>query len=339
MSKLPSKRVHIAIGGLAGSALAKVLSPLVVADDNLLVGPSRVDVERHGGARTRYWGSAPSLDIDRVLVDGSVNAVVVALSGTLNSLLTLCRICSAALERGREVYVLDLGEEASVSPLNGSDPAREVPFHARRLARRVLTSVRWSRLETALAAGLWRLWCRRSPVAFSRFCAAASDLHLQLANLRRYHAGFFPRITDRGLSLSRLDELILRQLSHEWLTPAALYARALGGAPQLGSWLSHTGDLFLAARLLAWSRHTQGTIVERRKEHPQSDSKMLAWSFRWREGGEAILDALPDVQAAPPIAIGGAIAYGPERPWVCRFDGGGVPYVTRSAPRPAATTT
>jgi hypothetical protein len=189
--------------------------------------------------------------------------------------------------------------------------------------------VRWSSFETAMAAALWRLWCRRSPVAFSRFCASASDLHFQLANLGRYHAGFFPRMTDRGLSLSRLDELILRQLSHEWLTPAALYAGALGGSPQLGSWTSHTGDLFVAARLLVWSHHTQDTIVERRKEYPSGGSEMLAWSFRWRKGGEAILDTLPEIQSAPPVEIGGAVAYDPERPWVCRFGIGGAPYVTR----------
>jgi hypothetical protein len=329
MSKLSSQSMHIAIGKLAGAALKKVLSPLVVADDNLVVGPSRVDAERHGVVRSRYWGSAPSRDVDKVLVHSPANAVVVALPGTLNGLLTLCRICSAALEKGREVYVLDLDQEASASAPEGSDPSREVPLDMRRLARRLPPAVRWSSLETALAAAVWRLWCRRSPVAFSRFCASASVLHLQLANLVRYHAGFFPRVTDRSLSLSRVDELILRQLSHEWLTPAALYARAIGSAPQLGSWMSHTGDLYLAARLLAWSQHTQGSIVERRKESLPSGSEMLAWSFRWREGGEAILNTLPDVRTAPPVAIGGAVAYDPKRPWVCRFEGGGTPFVTR----------
>lgn len=325
--------MHIAIGKLAGAALRKVLSPLVVADDNLLVGPSRVDAERHGVARSCYWGSAPSRDADKYLLYGPANAVVVALPGTLNGLLSLCRICSAALEKGREVHVLDVGQEAPVSAPEGRDPAREIPLDTRRLARRLRPSARWSSLETALAGTLWRLWCRRSPVAFSRFCASASDLHLQLANLGRYHAGFFPHLTNRGLSLSRLDELILRQLSHEWLTPAALYARALASAPQLGSWISHTGDLYLAARLLAWSQHTQDSIVERRKESPPGGSEMLAWSFRWREGGEAILDTLPDIQAAPQVSIGGAVAYDPNRPWVCRFDSGGTPYVTRFVAR------
>src|SRR5215212_4509657 len=112
MSKRSSQTMHIAFGKLAGAALEKVLSPLVVADDNLLMGPSRIDAERHGVARARYWGSAPSRDVDNVLADSSVNAVVVALSGTLNGLLTLSRICSAALEKGREVYVLDVGQEA-----------------------------------------------------------------------------------------------------------------------------------------------------------------------------------------------------------------------------------
>ena len=329
MNKVSNQAMHIAVGKLAGAALKKALSPLAVADDNLLVGPSRVRVERHRTARARYWGSAPSRDVDTYFAHGPVHRVVVALPPTLNGLLTLCRVCSAALESGREVDVLDLSQTASVSAPEGSDPAREVLFDVQRIARRLPPPLRWSNLETALAATLWRLWCRRSPVALSRFCAAASALHLPIANLGRYHAGFFPRLTESGLSLSRLDELILRQLSDEWLTPATLYAHAIESAPQLGAWIFYTGDLYLPRRLLAWSRHTENRLVERRKESPPSSSEMLAWSFRWRKGSEAILKALPELQAAPSEPLGGAVAYDPERPWVCRFDGGGTPYVSR----------
>ncbi len=59
---------------------------------------------------------------------------------------------------------------------------------------------------------------------------------------------------------------------------------------------------------------------------------MLAWSFRWNTGGEAILGRLPDMLSAPPVAIGGALAHDPGRPWVCRVSAAGVPRIHRPKP-------
>jgi hypothetical protein len=50
---------------------------------------------------------------------------------------------------------------------------------------------------------------------------------------------------------------------------------------------------------------------------------MTQWSFRWRAGGEAILEALPSLGAAPPVEIGGAVTYDPDHPWVCRLSAAG----------------
>lgn len=322
--------IYLAIGRLAGSALEKALSPLCVADDNLMVGPSRVDVERHQSIRARYWGAAPSRDVDELVSSGSTRAICVALSPTCNGFLTLCRLCSDAIEAGREVHVMDLIAKANIPSPDGVDPAREVYFDVQRLVRHLPPVVRWSNLEMAVAATLWRLWCRRSPVAFARFCASGSTMHAQIANLGRYHAGIFPRLTERGFSLSRLDELILRQLSEEWATPVRIYANAITRSPQLFSWMTYTGDLYLARRLLEWSRHTQGSVVECRKEVSPGDSEMLAWSFRWHSGGEAVLDELPKLSLAPPVPIGGAVAYDARHASVCLVDSAGTPYLTRA---------
>ena len=43
MNGLIQGRVYVAMGRVAGAALTKVASPVVVDDDNLLLGPSRVD--------------------------------------------------------------------------------------------------------------------------------------------------------------------------------------------------------------------------------------------------------------------------------------------------------
>src|SRR5690606_19456753 len=102
-----------------------------------------------------------------------------------------------------------------------------------------------STLQTALAATLWRLWCRRSPVGFSRFCASGSSYHPQLANLGRYHAGQFPRQVGQVVTLSRVDELVLGQLSREWLTPVELFVSAIKTGSGLYAWFTHMGDLYL----------------------------------------------------------------------------------------------
>lgn len=330
MSRSTNQMVYVAVGRLAGAALGKVVSPVVVADDNLLVGPSRADAKRHIAARARQWGGAPSADLDAELARVANRALCVALPPTPNGFLTLCRVSCHAIASGRELHVMELGSSASSPPPQGLDPSREIYLDAESIAQRLPAEVRWPTLGTALAATLWRLWCRRSPTAFSRICASASSYDTRIANLGRFHAGFFPRSTSRGLSLSRLDELILRQVTREWLTPTRVFVNALSSEPELGAWISHTGELYLAARLLAWSRHTGGRVVERRKESPASGSEMLAWSFRWNTGGEAILEGLSGPQAAPPVAIGGAVAYDPTRSWVCCFDATGGPYINRS---------
>jgi hypothetical protein len=329
MTTLEPTMVHVALGELAGAALAKVVSPVVVANDNLLLGPSSANLDRHQARRTRYWGTAPSPELHEELARAPGPGLCVDLPPTPGGLLGLCQICDAAIEREREVLVVALGSEAPGGHPHGLDPAREVYLDAEKASKHRPPAVPWSKIQTALAATLWRLWCRRSPVAFSRFCASGSALHPEIADLSRYHAGFFPRVAGSRLLLSRLDELVLRQLSPTWSTPVEMFVKAVSAGSALDAWLSHTGDLYLATRLLAWSRHTRGRVVERRKERPTNPSDMTKWSFRWCVGGEAILDELPSLEGAPPVAIGGAVAYDARRPWVCRVDAAARPYVSR----------
>ncbi|WP_437933276.1 hypothetical protein [Sorangium sp. So ce341] len=319
--------VHVAIGRIAQSELKKTVSPVVVEDDNLLLGPSSADPARHRAVRSRYWGSEPSAELNEELARPDGPPICVALPPTVSGLLSFCRICASGLERRRAVFIVDLGSHAVPFP-QGCDPAEELYFDVAEALRRNPSMIRCSELELALLATLWKLWCRRSPVAIARFCASGGTLHPQLANLGRYLAGYFPRQSGGDLLLSRLDELLLRQLSREWITPTKVFTNALRENQGLHAWLAHIGDLFVPKRLLEWSRHGDGRSVER-KEHPEKPSEMNRWSFRWRAGGEAILDALPSLRDAPPISIGGAVAYDADRPWVCRFAAGGTPYLSR----------
>jgi hypothetical protein len=321
--------VYVAIGRVAGAALAKVASPVVVEDDNLLLGPSRVDLKHHRAARVRYWGGQPSADLNEELARSEGPPLCVALPPAPGGLMSLCRICASGVDRGRAVFVVNLSPDAAETFPQGLGPGRAIVLNVEDALLRKPPVAQCSKLETALAATLWETWCRRSPIAFSRFCASGSKFHPQLANLGRYHAGLFPRRVGHGLLLSRFDELLLRQLSQDWLSPVKVFVNAINAGSELDAWFSHMGDLYVAKRLNDWYRHTRGRIVERRNAHHPRPSEMTRWSFRWHAGSEEILLALPSVQAAPPVSIGGATAYDPDRVWVCHFDARGTPYINR----------
>ena len=314
MSEPTSRTVHVAIGAVAGSALAEIAESVVVVDDNLLLGPSSADATRHEALRARYWGGSPSTALEKELARQPGSPLCVDMPPTPGGLLSLCRICSLAMASESGVSVVDLG----------AGMLRERP-----------PAALWSKLQVAFAATLWRLWCGRSPVAFSRFFASGHTLHPQIASLGLYHAGNFPRLVEGRLMLSRVDDLLLRRLSHEWVTPAEVYVGAAAAPelePELDAWLPHTGDEYVAERLRAWWRHTRGRVVERQKTSKRASS-MIGWSYRWHPGGEVILDALPSLDTAPPVEVGGAVAYDPDRPWVCRVEATSGPYVSRGPGR------
>ena len=327
-------RVYLAIDGTA-SAFGDA-EPLIICGDNVLLGRSSADPQRHRILRTRLWGAGHFDDLDQAIARAPAKTLCVGLSPQPNAVLMLGQVCAIAIARGLEVEVVELGAAVPGSP-GGVDPGRGMPVDYVALAGHLPPAARWSKLEMALAATLWRLWCRHSPVAFSRFCTMGATLHPLLADLQRYQAGHFPRVGPRGWLLSRVDELLLRQVSHEWSTPVRVFVKAVTEDPCLYAWLLHLGDLYVVARLLAWSRHSQGQIVERRREHPAAPAPMMNWSFRWHPGGERVLEALPSLDTAPPVAIGGSDAYDAEHPWVCQVGPAG-PYVTtgrRSARRDA----
>jgi hypothetical protein len=331
MSEPTSRTVHVAIGAVAGSALTEIAETVVVVDDNLLLGPSSADATRHEALRARYWGGSPSTALERELARQPGSLLCVDMPPTPGGLLNLCRICSLAMASESSVSVVDLNPTAVEAPGQAADLPRSALHAGAGMLRERPSAALWSKLQVAFAATLWRLWCRRSPVAFSRFFASGHILHPQIASLGLYHAGNFPRLVEGRLLLSRVDDLLLRRLSHEWVTPAEVYVGA-AAAPELDAWLLHTGDEYVAERLRAWWRHTRGRVVERQRTNKRASS-MIGWSYRWHPGGEAILDALPSLDTAPPVEVGGAVAYDPDRPWVCRVEATSGPYVSRGPGR------
>jgi hypothetical protein len=312
--------VHVAIGGIAGAVLEDIAAPVLVEEDNLMIGPSSADVILHRSLRARLWGRAPSAELEKELARATGPILCVHLPPTPAGLLSLCRICDLALMQSRRVSVLELEPEGPSALSAGIDPGRTIYIDEAAILRGRPPAALWSQLQLAFAAMLWRSWCHRSPVAFSTACATGSALHPQLANLGRYQAGFFPRVSAQWLLLSRFDELVLRSLSGEWVTPSQVFLQAGEAGSALSTWLAHTGDLYLGKRLFAWAVHSRGRLVEHRKGPPANAHELTASSFRLRKGSEGILAALPSLRAAPKAEIGGAVAYSAERPWVCRAD-------------------
>lgn len=333
MIDLKQSMVHVAIGTVAGMDLAKGVSPVLVNNDNLLFGPSSIGLKRNRVVRAQYWGGEPSFELNEELARGAGPPLCVWLPPTPHGFLSLFQICAVALKRERTVFVVDLAPVIPAPLPQGPDPAPAPYVDVAKILPHPPPAAKWSKREMESAATLWRLWCRRSPVGFSKLCASEDEQNPARANLGRYHAGNFPRYVDRRLLLSRFDELLLRQLSQEWISPVKVYVNAVNAEAGLYAWLSHMGDLCVVERLLEWSRHTRGRIVERQKEPLVRPSAMKRWSFRWASGAESILDALPSLRAAPPVSIGGAVAYDPEHPWVCRFDATGTPYIRRLGAR------
>lgn len=323
--------IYIAIGGAAGTALEEVATSVLVEDDNLLTGPSSTNLLLHHEMRERHCGYAPSTDLDEELARKTGPLLCVYLPPTPSGLLSLCRICDLALTQDRRVSVIELEPEWPHALSEGGDPGQGIYSAEKAIQQPRPPAAPWSKLQTSFAAALWQMWCQHSPVTFSRSCAMGIALHPQIVNLGRFHAGFFPRQSAQGFLLSRVDELILRQLSREWLTPGQIFLQAVEMRSELPTWLGHTGDQYLAERLFLWALDTDGRIVERRQP-PKADSEadlMTDSLFRWHAGAEAILSSLPSLKVAPPLEIGGAVAYDPNRPWLSRADSTLGSYVTK----------
>src|SRR5262245_53419366 len=121
MGKLSSP-VHVAIGGSIGGELRRMVSPVVYVSDNVLMGPSSADPKRHQALRARYWKDPTFTDSDREI--GAQGPLCLYLPPTASALLTLCRICSIAIQTKCEILVVNLhgkrvGRSGGIDP----DPA------------------------------------------------------------------------------------------------------------------------------------------------------------------------------------------------------------------------
>jgi hypothetical protein len=314
---------YVVIDRTAAEVMSRrVRSPVVVVEDNLLVGPSSKVLARHRAMRAHYWGFSSATHLEARLTSVCpYTGVCVCLGPNLRDFLSLCRVCAFLPTAENCVYSVSLDVNNHDEPTSLFDPRRALVIDYNKSLplrpTRIKVKTPWTYQQAMFPATLWNLWCDPSPEAFSKYCVAATESDDLFDDFGRYHAGFFPRlgIHANGLGLSRFDELVFQQLFdarmlREWSTAAQLSA----GSPALEAWLSHTGGKFFETRLQAWSDHTQDRIVARRRA---PDSLLEAtWEFRLTATGEGFLERMPSFEAAPPVQIGGAVAYDRHRPWI-----------------------
>jgi hypothetical protein len=167
-----------------------------------------------------------------------------------------------------------------------------------------------SRAHFSRAVDLWHRFVQANPIGFARRCARYAP------KLWTLLSSFLPRLTPSSLRLSRFDELLLGALStEEWKTPVRVFGH---DDAEWRALLCCTGDAWLPGQLDQWTEHGINPAVER-APGPKADRPMLSSVYRLTERGATLRTGLERLDAAPPLPVGGATAYG--APWVLLDDG------------------
>ena len=241
----------------------------------------------------------------------SVTDLVVWSSGSLQHTALLWMICAFLGERPRtnvQAVVSDRGRER----LDDQFGCIELEFRSDEI-RALLGNGRELGLGARRAAARnWRAFTGRLPTAFNNRCRAAGISELN--RFGKYHAGFFPRLAEKGLRVSLLDELLLTCVGEAWSLPSQIILRQSPEGIALRSWLACAGDVSLGRRLRDWARHSiPDPVLE--SETTESDHILRGVRYRLSSRGRALLkQGIRSVAEAPTCFIGGGTAYDPQVP-------------------------
>lgn len=329
--------VHIATSYHVGLAVRRgIRKPVLFLKDGWLVGPCAWDLAVHTGLRSDYWGwrgperAAFTTSFRRIL--NALNAdepIVLWTSPSWNDRVALWALCSYRLQRRParpDLSLILLGEygekHARLSFGIGNVPvepamARQAQETARPLS---LGEVR----EKAL---FWKALTAPSPILSGK-PLRETGARKELVELGVYQAGFFPRKTARGLSLSTLDALLLGCVSQTPSDPGAILMRRGSKGAELRRWMCLVGDITLFKRLAQWAKY--GSPAALRAEPYQAPNSWLTARYELSDTGRAILrGGLASIDQAPPLPIWGVTAYDPKDPWVVVEEAGGRPHLRR----------
>lgn len=315
---------------VAGPALARRLRRLdISADaiiafaDNLLIGPSTREHVRLGEVRGQYWrgiSMSPrnlratySRLVDALTSDGDV---IVWSSGSLQHAVLLWMVC--ALRDGRSASVLEIAPQRADEGPDNRFGCIERELRSDEVRAFLGNEVTLDADTRHAAARSWRSFAGPAPTEFNEHCRAAAPT---LDQIGRYHAGFFPRSTAKGLRVSVFDELLLACVSEAWSLPSEILLRRTPEGRELRSWLACAGDIFVGRRLREWACHAMADpILER--EAGEGDQVLTGVRYRLSPRGLALLEqGIRSVADAPACPIGGGAAYDPEAPVAATAEG------------------
>lgn len=313
--------LHVATSLDIGTAVRRSLRLHVhLVPDNLLVGPCASSPDAHREARSSYWDFDKRerthfrASLDEVMKAVSSRSRLVVWTSRLWSdtvaLWALCawRLLHRPLDPKIDIAVVGTASDHAFGRgsirVTGADvraglgSAHPLSLtHAREMAR------------------FWRKLTARSPILASTAGRPARGRE-DLFAIGTYQAGFFPRLIASRPILSRVDELLFSCIEGRWSTPADVFMRSSTAGEALREWASHTGDVFIARRLQAWAEHDGGRAAMEHEPH-RPERCMLEARYRLSAAGEKLVqDGLDDIAQAPPLAVGGAVAYDPLASWV-----------------------
>lgn len=291
-------------------------------NDNPLVGPCSRSRTRHAELRARHLQDPSSFSRQRT------SDLEVWAPRSWPALVQLWQLAHARGANEARLAVRFFGKPAKRLHLAWDPPAASDEEQSAVLMGQDLRKVPRAVLVTpdrlALWAELWQSFCSTVPQRFLSRCESSSRAAPEAAGIALLYAGFFPRVVDGTLALSRFDSLLLSLLDEEWATPARVYTRAMRSASALVHWLSRIGDAFVGERLeqLATSPHG---LADMRANHADTQERpMTARSFRRIDRAASALGELDHV---PEVKIGGASAY--AKPWACDYGNTGKPRFVR----------
>lgn len=281
--------------------------------DNLLVGPSRYDLERQVDVRAGYFGGEQSAWRDVYDVLGSASDTrPVCIWGVESwaSRLALAFVCAHRRQHSlaSDIKVVDLPSQGLIRgvccsvPMNASSEG----------SSRMLASK-----EVEDGAAFWRMYVSEDP----RTILGASTswkLFPQRKNFVSFVRAHFPRGSPGNSQLSELDVSLLSATANASVRVVDILTASSLSSRRARQWAHCTGDLTLARRLADWSEYPIGDpalSIDRDETSP------LLWSrYRLTARGRSLLGGLSDLREAPPCVLGGTRAYDVERPFFVSVD-------------------
>jgi hypothetical protein len=325
--------IHVATSMYVGPDVRRGMRvPVSFVSESWLLGPCSLDPAVHMRLRADFWNEEPIIrrsyttSFRRVAKALAADEPVVIWSTPLyNDRVAIWAFCSFRLlhrPAHPDLSLVVVGEIVPAHPplLFDEGWVRTNPA----LARKAWETIRpLSVAEVREKADFWKKLTAPSPILSGR-PPRETPSRKELFAMGTYQAGFFPRRTERGLALSRLDALLLGCARKAPATPPRFISRA-GERGELLNWMHLTGDIFLFNRLAQWAK--RGALHAKPYIAPNGWHTAL---YNMTDTGRAILrDGLTSIDQAPPIPIGGVPAYDPKDPWVVVEEPGKRPHLRR----------